>query len=339
MGDKDFIVLSDILKQLLNGKETDLLSQTGFQDFLQQAEDENPWFSQENIHSALSQIAVVLQENSLKKWLSAYPDIIRRRRTKTVGIIMAGNIPLVGFHDMLSVLISGYNLKAKLSSKDRILPKMIRRLLVKINSEFEKRIFFTEDQLSDFDAIIATGSNNSAQVFKQYFGKYPHIIRQNRNSVTILTGDETPEDLKKLGYDIFSFFGLGCRNVSKIFIPEDYEIEKLIPYFNDFSHLLNHNKYINNYDYQKTLFLMARLSFVDGNFFLMQESNELASPISVIYYERYNDYHQLKLQLSTIKNQLQVVVSKENINFGLTQQPELWDYADGIDTLAFLLNI
>ncbi len=252
---------------------------------------------------------------------------------------MAGNIPLVGFHDMLSVLISGHNLKAKLSSKDRILPNMIRELLVKINSEYDRWIFFTEEQLSGFDAVIATGSNNSAQVFNQYFGKYPHIIRQNRNSIAILTGDETPEELQKLGHDIFSYFGLGCRNVSKIFVPEDYSVEDLTSYFSDFSHYQNHNKYINNYDYQKAISLMNQTGFIDGNFFLMQESPEISSPISVIFYERYTDYNQLKTQLTGIKNQLQVVVSKESSNFGLTQQPQLWDYADGVDTMAFLLNI
>ena len=334
----DFVVLSTTLKHLLKGEETDLLSQHEFIDFLQQAEDENPWFTQENIRYALTQIATSLEEKKLNKWLSAYPEIKNQRGHKTVGIIMAGNIPLVGFHDMLSVLIAGYTLKAKLSSKDRVLPKMISRLLIRINPAFEKRIILTEELLSDFDAVIATGGNNSAQVFKQYFGKYPHIIRHNRNSVAMLTGDETPEELKALANDIFSYFGLGCRNISKLFVPKDYPIENLRSYFTHFSDLQNHNKYINNYDYQKALFLMNRLPFFDGDFFLLQERSEIASPISVIYYQRYSDYNQLKLQLSTIKNQLQVVVSKENYNFGLTQQPQLWDYADGVDTLKFLLK-
>ncbi len=336
---KDFVILSDALKQLLSGKDTPWFSQKEFHATLQQAEDENPWFIQENIRFALTNIMLMLQEEKLKKWLSAYPDYSKPRTCKTVGIIMAGNIPLVGFHDMLTVLIAGYNLKAKLSAKDRVLPNMIRQLLININSGFENRIFLTEDRLSGFDAVIATGNNNSARVFKQYFGKYPHIIRQNRNSIGIITGEETPEELKKLGHDIFSFFGLGCRNISKIFVPENYPIEDLSSFFTEFSHIQNHNKYINNYDYQKTIFLMNRSPFIDGNFFLMQKNNGLASPISIIYYERYPDYHRLKSQLSSIKNQLQTVVSKESINFGLTQQPELWDYADGIDSLAFLLNI
>ena len=336
---KDFIALSDVLTQLLDGKETELLSQSAFQDFLQQAQDENPWFVQEHIRYALSQITSALTEPNLKKWLSAYPEISKQKPAKTVALIMAGNIPLVGFHDMLSVLISGHNLKAKLSSKDRILPKMIRELLVKINQEYDRKILFTEEQLFGFDAVIATGSNNSANVFKQYFGKYPHIIRQNRNSIAILTGDETPEELQNLGHDIFSYFGLGCRNVSKIFVPEDYPVAELSSYFTDFSHYQHHNKYINNYDYQKAIALMNQTEFIDGNFFLMQERREIASPISVIFYERYTDYRQLKLQLTGIKNQLQVVVSKESSNFELTQQPQLWDYADGVDTVAFLLNI
>jgi len=334
----DFVVLSTTLKHLLKGEETDLLSQHEFIDFLQQAEDENPWFTQENIRYALTQIATSLEEKKLNKWLSAYPEIKNQREHKTIGIIMAGNIPLVGFHDMLCVLIAGHTLKAKLSSKDRVLPKMISRLLIRINPAFENRIILTEELLSGFDAVIATGGNNSAQVFKQYFGKYPHIIRHNRNSVAILTGDETPEELKALANDIFSYFGLGCRNVSKLFVPQDYPIENLQSYFSYFSDLQNHNKYINNYDYQKALFLMNRLPFFDGDFFLLQERDEIASPISVIYYQRYSDYNQLKLQLSTIKNQLQVVVSKENCNFGRTQQPQLWDYADGVDTLKFLLK-
>ncbi len=334
----DFVVLSNTLKHLLNGEETKLLSQREFMDILQQAEDENPWFTQKNIRFALTQITTSLEEKNLNQWLSAYPEIKNRREHKTVGIIMAGNIPLVGFHDMLSVLIAGHTLKAKLSSKDRVLPKMISSLLMSINPVFEKRIILTQELLSDFDAVIATGSNNSAQVFKQYFGKYPHIIRHNRNSVAILTGEETPKELKALGNDIFSYFGLGCRNISKLFVPEDYPIENLRTYFSHFSDLQNHNKYINNYDYLKAILLMNRLFFIDGGFFLMQERNEIASPIAMIYYQRYSNYNQLKLQLSTIKNQLQVLVSKESSNFGLTQQPQLWDYADGVDTLKFLLN-
>ncbi|HIE15745.1 MAG TPA: acyl-CoA reductase, partial [Bacteroidales bacterium] len=332
-----FTALSKALQQLLSGYDSNWLSQKKFLTIIEQAENQNPWFTQNNIRYALTQIATNLRADNLKQWLSAYPQITVPKQVKTIAVIMAGNIPLVGFHDMLTVLISGHKLIGKLSSKDAVLPKMIQQILININPEFKNKIFFTETQLKNFEAVIATGSTNSAQVFYQYFEKYPHIIRQNRNSVAIITGNETTEDLKKLGHDIFCYFGLGCRNISKIYIPENYPIENLTGYFSEFSYIRNHNKYMNNYDYQKAIFLMNDLSFLDGNFFLMQENNNLSSPISIIFYERYRNLNHLKLQLQTLQHKLQVVVSKENNNFGHTQQPNLWDYADGIDTLNFIL--
>ncbi|MGC1389792.1 MAG: hypothetical protein WA816_02050, partial [Bacteroidales bacterium] len=216
----------------------------------------NLWFTPENVRRALTAIAGELTKENLIKWTDYYPGLKKQKNPLRVGVIMAGNIPLAGFHDFLSVLISGNYLIAKTSSKDYGLIAYMSDILCSVNSLFKNRIEFTTGTLTHFDAIIATGSDNSSRYFDYYFGKYPNIIRKNRNSVAILEGDETDDELEKLGTDVFSYFGLGCRNVSKLYIPKGYDLMSLLKHWNNFSEVIRHSKYANNYDFNKAVYLV-----------------------------------------------------------------------------------
>jgi hypothetical protein len=333
-----FSQLSNELKCLLSGNNGNYVSQADFQIIIQKAYDENAWFTPESISTALSHIQYLTQKENLKQWLEKYPSL-PAKQPKNILTIMAGNIPLVGFQDILSVLVSGHILIGKLSSKDRVLPKFLRDLLTAIDSSLSNRILLTEEPVKEFDAVIATGSDNSAMYFEKYFGNYPHIIRRNRNSVAIIDGNETDEEIKKLADDIFLYFGLGCRNVSKLYLPENYPLERIIEIFNStkYSEFSNHNKYANNYDYHKSIYLLNKIDHLDGNFFLMKEDSEISSPVSVIYYEFYKTKTSLDLKLLSLKNKIQIIQTKEN--FGKAQFPELNDYPDGVDILDFLQNL
>jgi hypothetical protein len=251
---------------------------------------------------------------------------------------MAGNIPLVGFHDFLSVLISGNNILAKTSSKDAELIVYLGEILCSLNPAFRQRIKFTEGILSDFDAVIATGNDNSSRYFEYYFGKYPHIIRKNRNSVAIIDGNETDQELENLGTDIFSYFGLGCRNVSKIYLPGGYDFHTMIRNWNRFSDIINHSKYANNYEYNMAVYLVNKEKFLDTGYMLLKESTELSSPVSVLYYEFYNSEEILSGEIDKLKEKIQCVTGNNYIPFGKVQFPKLWYYSDNIDTLDFLLK-
>jgi hypothetical protein len=302
----------------------------------ERARNENPWFTLESVSLALKGTAGYLKRESLSKWTSHYD--LTAVKPKTVAIVMAGNIPLVGFHDFLSVVISGHNALIKLSSKDSFLLKFLTEKLIAIDPKFKDNITFAE-QLKNFDAVIATGSDNSARYFNFYFGKYPNIIRKNRTSVAILTGKETKDELMLLGKDVFSYFGLGCRNVSKIFVPFHYDITQLFEYWNAYKDVIHHHKYCNNYDYQKSILLVNRDHFFDAEFVILQESEKLVSPISVVYFERYRDESDLALKLTSAREKIQCIVGNTRpaaVQFGQAQSPLLWDYADRIDTLKFL---
>ncbi|HBF87496.1 MAG TPA: acyl-CoA reductase [Bacteroidales bacterium] len=307
------------------------------------SEQNNPWFTKENVLFSLNGISQFLSIEKITKWLQHYPEISLDDSNKRVAVIMAGNIPLVGFHDMFCVLISGNIFIGKVSSKDNILLKALCQIIVSIEPSFSEKIIFTESFLKDFDAVIATGSNNTSRYFESYFSKYPHIIRRNRNSVAVLSGNETEEELSNLGLDIFTYFGLGCRNVSKIFIPSEYKIEKLIQHFESFNYVANHNKYLNNYEYNKAIYLVNTIKHYDNGFMLFTENTAIASPISVIYFEFYSDICKVKEIINQEKNNIQCVVSSVGIDgevaFGQAQFPELWDYSDRIDTLKFLINL
>lgn len=298
----------------------------------------NAWFTPENVIAALSAIANELTTDSLTRWTDMYPELETNSNPFTVGTIMAGNIPLAGFHDFLCVLITGNIVLAKTSSKDSDLIVHFSELLCSINPEFRDLIRFTEETLSGFDAVIATGSNNTSRYFESYFGKYPNIIRKNRNSIAILDGTESDDELKELGKDIFSYFGLGCRNVSKLYLPAGYELHNLINNLDGFSGIINHNKYANNYDFSKAVYLVNKEQFLDTGYLLLKEENSLSSPVAVVYYEYYNSYDSVMQSTDLQKYNIQCTISKNRTPFGKAQQPLLWDYADEIDTIEFLLK-
>jgi len=275
---------------------------------------------------------------NLTNWTSRYPGLEATVNTRKIGVVMAGNIPLVGFHDFLSVLISGNTIIAKTSSKDPDLVVFIGNILGEINPEFKKRINFTDGLLSGFDAVIATGSDNSSRYFEYYFGRYPHIIRKNRNSIAILDGSETRDELSGLGSDVFSYFGLGCRSVSKIFLPVGYDMAKLKKSWAEYEKVIYNNKYANNYDYNKAIFIVNKNEFTDTGFLLLRRNSAISSPVSVLYYEYYETINNVYLEIEMMRDKIQCIVSRNEIHYGRAQWPSLWDYADGIDTVDFLLK-
>ncbi len=304
----------------------------------------NPWFTPQNIEFAINALARALSGDNLHKWTAMYPMTAQNKNAKKIGVISAGNIPLVGFHDFLSVLISGHFYIGKLSSKDDKLLPLLIDMLIDIEPEFQNLIRIEKHKLQNFDAVIATGSNNSARYFEAYFGKHPHIIRHNRNSVAVLTGKESKDDLKNLCDDIFMYFGLGCRNVSKLFVPDNFNLDRLFEASANYADIINHNKYANNYDYNRAVYLMDLKPFFDNGFFMLKEDLAMISPISVVYFERYSDIETVKQRLTLEKNNLQCIVSNHKfsddvLDFGQTQYPQLWDYADNVDTLNFLINL
>ncbi|TDP61071.1 acyl-CoA reductase [Flavobacterium dankookense] len=313
----------------------------GFADLIQLSQSHNGWFTPEQVCFSVQSWANALTEEKLNKWLSNYN--LQEAKPKTVGLILAGNIPLVGFHDFLSVLISGHNVLVKTSSNDQHLIKFLAKYLITVNPEIESHINFTDGKLENFDAVIATGSNNTARYFEFYFKDKPSIIRKNRNSVAVLTGNETKEELINLGEDIFRYFGLGCRNVSKLFVPRNYDFKDFFEAIYEYKDVIYYEKYSNNYDYNKAVFLMSNFKLLDNEFLTLKEDSSYASPISSVFYEYYDDIEVLKSQLKNDTEQIQCIVSKESIEnsipFGKTQKPELWDYADNVDTIAFLLSI
>lgn len=305
------------------------------------AQAKNPWFDEANVSAALQGIITLLDEQYLREWL--YPYHLKQVTPKKVGVVMAGNIPMVGFHDFLSVLLSGHHLLAKLSSDDDVLMRRLASMLVAIEPAFANQFEFV-DMLKEADAIIATGSDNTARYFEYYFAKRPHIIRKNRTSIGVLTGHEEQDDLHALGNDIFQYYGLGCRNVSKVYVPEGYTFDKLFEANEDHKNILDHHKYQNNYDYNKSILLVNRVPHFDNGFLLVQQSEQLVSPISVLFYETFTSLPDLRHKLAAVKEKTQCVVSAHgwlegSIPFGDAQCPMPWDYADGVDTMAFLQKL
>ncbi len=305
----------------------------------------NGWFTDPNVRQMLVALGESLEKQKLEKWLNQYlPKLAEEREEKTIAVVMAGNIPAVGFHDFLSVLISGNKLLAKLSSDDEKLLPAIAELLIAIEPGFTGKIEFTSNQIKSFDAVIATGSDNSSRYFEYYFGKYPNIIRKNRNGVAIITGDETDQDLEALADDIFQYYGLGCRNVSKIFVPNDYDFNPLLDILSEQKTIIENNKYFNNYEYNKAIFLVNSREHFDAGTVLLVEEEKIASPVSVLNFEYYKEENVLRNHLILDADKIQCVVSNsdsipDKVAFGKSQQPELWDYADGVDTVEFLLGL
>lgn len=309
----------------------------------------NAWFTIEQQENAIQSIAKsFLNRETIENWLSAY-DLAQFARTprRSVGLVLAGNIPLVGFHDILCTFLVGHKVLFKLSDKDKyLLPFLLSKLRV-IDERTTPYFEQVEGKLTNFDAIIATGSNNSARYFEAYFSTYPNIIRKNRNAIAVLTGAESREDLQLLGEDIFQYFGLGCRNVSKIYVPNNYDFNTLLEVTHEFSsRLVTYDRYKNNFDYQMTILLLNKAMFYQNGCLLLTENEGLASPISVVYYEHYKNLDNLTKYLEAKKNEIQCIVTKNALQigslpcfgFGQAQCPAIHDYADGVDTIAFLLN-
>jgi hypothetical protein len=305
----------------------------------------NPWFTRQNILKSLSGISHFLDHKNLVSWLKPWnPESLSPKTPLKIGVIMAGNIPLAGFHDFLSVLITGHKFTGRLSSRDDRLLIMVSNLISMINRDLFENIEFTEEKLHGIDAIIATGSNNTYRYFDYYFGKYPHIFRKNRNGVAVLKGNETPDELASLGDDIFTYFGLGCRNVSKIYVPEKYEFNKLFEALEKFSYITEHNKYMNNYLYYRSVYLLSKIPHYDNGFLILRQDKTYHSPVGVLYYEYYSSTEKLVEKLVSDSGFLQCIAANEipglkTVPFGKTQFPELWDYSDNINTIDFLINL
>lgn len=331
-----FVQLGKEIKSLRNAPESTILYR---------AEAENRWFSLENLHFGLDGIAHLLQQEQLEKWLSAYQNTFPfpPKTPKKIGVIMAGNIPAVGFHDLLCVLMSGHILCAKLSSQDSVLIKTFAEMLEKIDHTLFQKIHFVE-RLNDLDAYIATGSDNSARYFQYYLGNKPNLIRQNRHSIAVLNGQEDRKALQALGNDIFMYFGLGCRNIKKIFVPKGYDFTPFFEANHLWDTVINNTKYANNYEYQRAVHLINLLPHFDNGFLLVRENTALASPLAVLHYEFYEDLADLHPKIQEHSDKLQLIASDNgwfegSIPLGKAQLPDLWDYADGADTMAFLSEV
>lgn len=313
----------------------------GFKHQIRLAQENNGWFTTDNVVYSFSSWSNMLTKRNLNTWLKKYH--FNKIEPKTVAVIMAGNIPLVGFHDFLSVLISGHKVLVKQSSNDKHLLPYLAKYLEIVEPGFKGQINFTQEKLDDFDAVIATGSNNTARYFEYYFRGKPSIVRRNRNSVAILTGNETEEQLVALSDDIFRYYGLGCRNVSKLYVPEGYNFDTFFKAVYDWHPIIEETKYANNYDYNKAVYLMSEFDMLENGFLMLKEDKSYASPIATVFYEQYTDIEGLKEKLENDKELIQCIVSKgltdKEVDFGNTQKPSLWDYADDVDTVDFLLTI
>ena len=315
-----------------------------FDDFKHQlklAEETNGWFTKDNLIFSLKGWSKQLTYKNINTFILKYN--MTSLSCKNIAIIMAGNIPLVGFHDFFSVLISGHNVVVKQSINDKQLLPLIAKYLEIVEPEFKSKITFIDGSLKDFDAVIATGSDNTARYFEYYFREVPSIIRNNSNSVAVLNGNETQDDLEGLSHDIFRYYGLGCRNVSKLFIPKSYDFKDFFQSIYSWHPIINQSKYANNYDYNKAVYLMSEFDMLENGFLMLKEDHRYSSPIATLFYEFYDSKKILKKKLEEDQAKIQCVVSSNfsdsEIKFGCTQTPNLWDFADNVDTIEFLLKI
>jgi hypothetical protein len=343
-----FVELGNFLRQFSedgNVKSTIVLQNDlyfdNFANLIDLSQSHNGWFTPEQVYFCIQAWAKALTEENLNHWLSNYD--FSKTEPKKVGLVLAGNIPLVGFHDFLSVLISGHDVLVKTSSNDQHLLKFLANYLIANEPKLNSKITFVEGKLKGFDAVIATGSNNTARYFEYYFKDKPSIIRKNRNSVAVLDGTETFEDLVNLGEDIFRYFGLGCRNVSKLFLPKNYNFDTFFKAMYEYREVIQYEKYANNYDYNKAVFLMSNFIILDNEFMIIKEDSNYSSPISSVFYEFYDNLEDIKTRLHIDKEHIQCIASNDlivnSVAFGQTQQPKLWNYSDNVDTLEFLLKI
>lgn len=333
--------LKDRIKSFAKlGDKIDNIPNDQFDELALSAQNQNNWFVKENIQEAFSGITKFLKEENLNQWLSNYTFGKSANGSIKIGVIAAGNIPMVGFHDVLSVLVSGHSLMLKMSSDDAVLMNYVLNLLFEVEPSYKDRVEVVE-RLNDADAYIATGSDNSARYFKYYFKEKPNVIRQNRSSAVVLTGNESIKDIQNLGRDIFQYYGLGCRNISKAFVPEGYDFKFMLDNLQEWEWVGDHHKYRNNYDYNKSIYLVNKEPHLDNGFMLIRESVEMVSPISVLYYQQYTHDRELQELLQANESKIQCVVGAGDgfIPFGQAQHPEVWDYADGVDTIEFLISL
>ncbi len=340
-----FMTISQRITSLVSlGKQLNDLTSSEISGIFETAEADNPWFTKDNIKKSVIAIRDhYLTQEALDFLVSRY-KIDDNIVSKKVGLILAGNIPLVGFHDILCCFLMGHISLIKYSDKDKVLIPFLLNQLANINSE-TKAYFVTADKLSGYDAAIATGSNNTATHFRYYFSHVPHIIRQNRNSIAVLSGNETNEQMLALGEDIFSYFGLGCRNVSKVFVPVGYDVGKLFEVFEAYKDIILHNKYKNNYDYNVALYLLNKEKFLHNDMLILKESAQIISRIGSLHYQYYDSLDNLSEWIANHTSEIQCIVSSmhipgvETVDFGQAQCPAIDTYADGTDTIQFLLSI
>ena len=343
-----FVTLGRFLNQFAeNNSNKDLsvphteLFYEEFEQLIQLSQSHNGWYTSEQVYFSIQSWAKALTQENLDQWTSSYE--FTSSESKTIALILAGNIPLVGFHDFISVLVSGHNVLVKTSSDDQHLLPFLAKYLITVEPQLANKITFVEGKLEGFDAVIATGSNNTARYFEYYFKDKPSIIRKNRNSVAVLNGQETKEQLIALGEDIFRYFGLGCRNVSKLFVPKGYSFDAFFEAIFEYQDVIHYEKYANNYDYNKAVFLMSNYKLLDNGFLTLKEDSSHASPISSVFYEYYDSLTEIEKRLESEAETIQCIVSnnlvQNSIPFGQTQRPQLWDYADHVDTISFSLTI
>lgn len=306
------------------------------QDAILRQKSLNGWFTEDMVNFSLLSHGKMLEKSTLEQFVVNYRFA---EQSKHVLVVMAGNIPLVGFHDFICVLLSGHQIIAKLSSDDKRLLPILCEILVEIDERFQERIVLTEGVSKGFDAVIATGSDNSLIYFEQYFSNYPHIFRKNRTSLAVLDGTETKEELEQLGMDIFQYYGLGCRNVSHLLIPESYDLDTFFGGIISYGDIVNHNKYGNNYDYNRAVHLISEIPLLENGFLLLKETTDLVSPLAMVHYHRYKNQAEVDEYIENNKTSIQVIIGKNYFPFGKAQQPEITDFADNIDTMKFLESI
>ena len=308
-----------------------------FKSSTEKAESNNAWFSRKMIRLSMESWAKNLSEDNIDKWMSKYdvPSSIN----KNVLIICAGNLPLVGFHDIVCCILLNINAQVKLSKNDNVLIPAILNVLYLFDSELQDRIKICNEKPDNYNYVIATGSNNSNRYFEYYFGKFPHIFRRNRTSIAVVHSEISDDQLKSLSHDMLQYYGLGCRSVTKLYLPEKFSLDRIYNSVFNYKDLINHNKYMNNYDYNRSIFLMGKKLFFDNGFLILKEDKSLFSPISVVNFEYYSSMETLEKELNVLSNEIQCRVGEGGIPFGTAQKPELWDYADGVDTIDFLTKI
>ena len=348
-----FVSLGNSMKlvadRLVAAKQEGFVFKNSFEKALHEAAIEsevvNPWFTRREVARAMHALAEMLNKNDIVSWLNNYPELTKAQENpKKVAVIMAGNIPLVGFHDFVCVLLSGHRFTGKLSSQDALLPIAIAKLLASYNYSFGERIAFTSEVPKDADAVIATGSDNTARYFEYHFGDKPHLVRKNRNSSAVLTGKETNEDLEKLGEDVFAYYGLGCRSVSHLLLPAGFEVSRLEKAWAKYHYVVKNKKYNNNLLHKRAILAASGEEHVDLCHFLLIEDRSLASPVGVLNYTRYESLKEAEMFIKQLHNSLQCLVCAKDIDTsqvplvrpGESQYPGLADYADGVDTISFL---